>query len=201
MTIATPKRFTLDEYDRLADLGFFNDRDRVELIRGEIIEMIAKGTPHSVCGTRLNREMTRLVGELAIARTQEPLQLPPNSAPKPDYAIVRNRADDYLSAHPEAEDVMLVIEISDSSLDYDQDVKLKLYAESGIQNYWIFNLQESILEVYDKPYQTPQGAFGYRVKRILLPSDTIALPGLTDRVLELVKVFPALHYESEWEKP
>jgi Uma2 family endonuclease len=192
MTIATTKRFTLDEYDRLVDLGFFNDRDRVELVRGEIIQMIAKGTPHSVCGTRLNREMTRLVGELAIARTQEPLQLPPNSAPEPDYAIVRNRADEYLSAHPEAEDVMLVIEISDSSLDYDQDVKLKLYAESGIQNYWIFNLQESILEVYGEPYQTPQGAFGYRVKRILLPSDAIALPGLSDRVLELVKVFPAL---------
>jgi Uma2 family endonuclease len=192
MTIAPTKRFTLEEYDRLSDLGFFNDRDRVELIRGEIIQMIAKGTPHSVCGTRLNREMTKLVGDRATARTQEPLQLPPNSAPEPDYAIVRNREDDYLSAHPEAEDVMLVIEISDSSLEYDQDLKLKLYAENGIQNYWIFNLQESIVEVYGEPYQPTQGTFGYRVKRILLPGEAIELPGLLDRKLELGKVFPGV---------
>jgi Uma2 family endonuclease len=130
------------------------------------------------------------VGERATARTQDLLQLLPNSAPEPDYAIVRNREDDYLSAHPEAEDVMLVIEISDSSLEYDQDVKLKLYAESGIQNYWIFNLQESILEIYSEPYQTPQGTFGYRVKRILLPNDAIGLPGLSDSTLNLAHVFP-----------
>jgi len=143
MTIATTKHFTLDEYNRLAELGFFDEGDRVELIRGEIIQMIAKGTPHSVCGTRLNREMTKLIGDRATVRTQEPLQLLPNSAPEPDYAVVQNREDDYLASHPEPEDVVLVIEISDSSLSYDQNVKLKLYAESGIQNHWIFNLQES----------------------------------------------------------
>lgn len=191
MTIALPKRFTLDEYNRLAELNFFNEDDRVELVRGEIIQMIAKGTPHSVCGTRLNREITKLIGDRATARTQEPLQLPPNSAPEPDYAIVQNREDDYLASHPNSEDVMVVIEISDSSLSYDQEIKLKLYAESGIQNYWIFNLRESILEVYSDPYQTTQGVFGYRVKRILLPNDRVALLGFQDAVLDLAKVFPA----------
>lgn len=191
MTIALPKRFTLDEYNRLAELNFFNEDDRVELVRGEIIQMIAKGTPHSVCGTRLNREITKLIGDRATARTQEPLQLPPNSAPEPDYAIVQNREDDYLASHPNSEDVMVVIEISDSSLSYDQEIKLKLYAESSIQNYWIFNLRESILEVYSDPYQTTQGVFGYRVKRILLPNDRVALPGFQDAVLDLAKVFPA----------
>ncbi len=191
MTIALPKRFTLDEYNRLAELNFFNEDDRVELVRGEIIQMIAKGTPHSVCGTRLNREITKLIDDRATARTQEPLQLPPNSAPEPDYAIVQNREDDYLASHPNSEDVMVVIEISDSSLSYDQEIKLKLYAESGIQNYWIFNLRESILEVYSDPYQTTQGVFGYRVKRILLPNDRVALPGFQDAVLDLAKVFPA----------
>jgi Uma2 family endonuclease len=191
MTIALPKRFTLDEYNRLAELGFFNEDSRVELIRGEIIQMIAKGTPHSVCGTRLNREITKLIGGRATARTQEPLQLPPNSAPEPDYAIVQNRADDYLASHPDPEDVMVVIEISDSSLDYDQEIKLKIYAESSIQNYWIFNLRENILEMYSEPYQTTQGIFGYRIKRILLPTDGVGLPGLQDAVLDLAKVFPA----------
>ena len=98
MTIATTKRFTLDKYNRLAELGFFDEGDRVELIRGEIIQMIAKGTPHSVCGTRLNREMTKLIGDRATVRTQEPLQLLPNSAPEPDYAIVQNQEDDYLAS-------------------------------------------------------------------------------------------------------
>ena len=191
MTIALPKLFTLDEYNRLAELNFFNEDDRVELVRGEIIQMIAKGTPHSVCGTRLNREITKLIGDRATARTQEPLQLPPNSAPEPDYAIVQNREDDYLASHPNSEDVMVVIEISDSSLSYDQEIKLKLYAESGIQNYWIFNLRESILEVYSDPYQTTQGVFGYRVKRILLPNDRVAVPEFQDAVLDLAKVFPA----------
>jgi Uma2 family endonuclease len=191
MTIATSKRFTLDEYNRLAELGFFNEDDRVELIRGEIIQMIAKGTPHSVCGTRLNREITKLIGDRATARTQEPLQLPPNSVPEPDYAIVKNREDDYLASHPDPEDVVLVIEISDSSLSYDQEIKLKLYAESGIQNYWIFNLRETILEIYSDPYQTTQGVFGYRVKRILLPNDRVVLPEFQDTVLDLAKVFPA----------
>ncbi len=190
MTIALPKRFTLDEYNRLAELGFFNENDRVELIRGEIIQMIAKGTPHSVCGTRLNREITKLIGDCATARTQEPLQLPPNSAPEPDYAIVQNREDDYLTSHPAPEDVIVVIEISDSSLSYDQEIKLKLYAESGIQNYWIFNLRETILEIYSDPYQTTQGIFGYRVKQILLPTDEVGLPGFQDAVLDLTKVFP-----------
>lgn len=191
MTIALPKRFTLDEYNRLAELGFFNEDNRVELIRGEIIQMIAKGTPHSVCGTRLNREITKLIGDRATARTQEPLQLPPNSLPEPDYAIVQNREDDYLASHPNPEDVVLVIEISDSSLSYDQEIKLKLYAEGGIQSYWIFNLRENILEMYSDPYQTTQGIFGHRVKRILLPTDRVVLPGFQDAVLDLAKVFPA----------
>jgi Uma2 family endonuclease len=191
MTIVIPKRFTLDEYNRLAELGFFDESSRVELICGEIIQMIAKGTPHSVCGTRLNREMTKLIGDRATPRTQEPLHLPPNSAPEPDYAIVHNRTDDYLDRHPQPGDVMLVIEISDSSLDYDQELKLKLYAEGNIQHYWIFNLAENILEVYGEPYQAGTGSFGYRVKRILLPSDAIALPGFPDLILDLSRVFPS----------
>lgn len=192
MTIATTKRFTLEEYNRLAELGFFNEDNRVELVRGEIIQMIAKGTPHSVCGTRLNREIIKLIGDRATARMQEPLQLPPNSLPEPDYAVVQNRDDDYLTSHPAPEDVVIVIEISDSSLSYDQEIKLKLCAESGIQNYWIFNLRETILEIYTDPYQGTQGVFGYRLKQILLPTDQISLPGFQDIVLDLAKVFPAL---------
>jgi Uma2 family endonuclease len=191
MTLATAKRFTLEEYHRLTELGFFGEGERVELIRGEIIQMTAKGTPHSVCNTQLNRELTKLLSDRATPRNQEPIILSSNSEPEPDYAIVRNRADDYLSAHPTSEDILLIIEIADSSLSYDQEVKLSLYAEDSIQDYWIFNLVENILEIYSEPYQTPQGDFGYRLKRIVLPNETISLPTFPNLILDLSKVFPS----------
>ncbi len=190
MTRSLAKRFTLAEYQHLADLGLWADAERVELIRGEIFQMAAKGTPHSVCATRLNRELPKLVGDRATCRSQEPIIIPPHSAPEPDYAIAQNRDDDYLAAHPTPAELLLVIEIADSSLDYDQEVKLKLYAEAGIQHYWIFNLVERVLEVYSQPYQKPQGDFGYRHTSILLPNETIALPQFAGRSLDLVKVFP-----------
>ncbi|NEQ29210.1 MAG: Uma2 family endonuclease, partial [Microcoleus sp. SIO2G3] len=146
MTAVTVKRFTLDEYHRLGELGFFREDERVELIRGEIIQMPTKKTPHSVCNTRLIRKLILLVGERAIVRGQEPIILPTDSEPQPDGVIARDRSDDYLSSHPEPADILLVIEISDSTLSYDQQIKLSLYAEAGISDYWIFNLVESHLE-------------------------------------------------------
>ncbi len=104
--------------------------------------------------------------------------------------IVQNRADDYLSFHPEPADTLLVIEISDSSLSYDQDVKLPLYAEAGISDYWIFNLIANQLEVYSESYQDLQHKFGYSTKRIVLSNKAIALPCFPDLLLNLSKVFP-----------
>ncbi len=108
MSLTTAKRFTIAEYHRLAELGFFEDNDRVELIKGEIIQMAAKGTLHSVCSTRLYRELFKLVVEEAIIRGQEPIIIPDNSEPEPDLVIVRNRPDDYLEAHTRPSDVLLV---------------------------------------------------------------------------------------------
>jgi Uma2 family endonuclease len=105
---------------------------------------------------------------------------------------VQNRADDYLSSHPEPADVLLVIEISDSSLSYDQEFKLPLYAGAGISDYWIFNLVENHLEVYSEPYQVLQSKFGYGLKRVVLPNHAIALPCFPDLSLDLSKVFPGV---------
>jgi Uma2 family endonuclease len=192
MTAPTLKRFTLAEYNRLAELGFLGEDDRVELIHGQIIKMSAKGTAHEVCMTRLLRELPRLLGDRATLRSQAPLILLPDSAPEPDFAIVQNRADDYLSSHPEPADVLLVIEISDSSLSYDQEVKLSLYAEARISDYWIFNLVENHLEVYSEPYQDLQGKFGYGIKRIILPNRAIAVSCFPDLLLDLSKIFPGI---------
>lgn len=192
MVPTTFKRFTLGEYHRLAELGFLGEDDRVELIKGQIVEMAAKGTAHEVCLTRLLRELPKLLGNGATLRCQSPLVLLRDSEPEPDFTIVQNRADDYLSSHPEPADALLVIEISDSSLSYDQEVKLPLYAEASISDYWIFNLVENYLEVYSEPYQDLQDKFGYSVKRIILSNQVIALPCFPDLLINLSKVFPEI---------
>jgi Uma2 family endonuclease len=132
---AKVKHFSLDEYNRLGELGFFTGNKRVELMYGQIIEMAAKDTAHSFCSTRLNRELLKILEERATLRGQEPIIIPPDSAPEPDYAIVQNHPDDYLSAHPCPSDVLWVIEISDSTLNFDQQVKLALCAEASISDY------------------------------------------------------------------
>jgi Uma2 family endonuclease len=192
MNTASPtvKHFSLDEYNRLGELGFFSGNKRVELIHGQIIEMAAKGTAHSVCSTRLSRELFKILGERATLRGQEPIVIPPDSAPEPDFAVVRNHSDDYLSAHPSPADIFWVVEISDSTLNYDQQVKLTLYAEAAISDYWIINLQERHLEVYSDPYRNPQGNASYRMKRIFLVDETISLPYFPELSLNLINVFP-----------
>jgi Uma2 family endonuclease len=190
MTRVTSRHFTLDEYHRLGELGFFRADERVELIRGEIIQMPTKKTPHSVCNTRLVRQLILLLGERAIVRGQEPIILPADSEPQPDGLIARNRADDYLSSHPEPGDILLVIEISDSTLSYDQQTKLSLYAEDRIADYWIFNLVESHLETYSEPYQDRLDKFSYRSKRIVLPNEVVKLPCFPDLSLDLREIFP-----------
>ncbi|MEO0458143.1 MAG: Uma2 family endonuclease [Cyanobacteria bacterium P01_A01_bin.114] len=189
--LATAKRFSLAEYHRLAELGFFQAGERIELILGEIVYMVAKGTAHEVCLTRLLRELPKCLGDHATLRCQSPITLLPNSEPEPDFTLVRNRSDDYLDGHPQPEDVLLLIEISDSSITYDQEVKLPLYAESGIVDYWIFNLLDGVLECYSDPYQHPQGTWAYRTKQICLPTEAVVLPNLPIlESLSLAKAFP-----------
>ncbi|MBD2439962.1 Uma2 family endonuclease [Nostoc sp. FACHB-110] len=190
MTIAQAKRFTLDEYHKLTELDFFHEDDHIELIKGEIIQMVAKGTAHATCLRHLLRELPKLVGDKATLQCQAPISIPPNSEPEPDFTILHNQDDNYLSAHPSPADVLLVMEVADSSLSYDQDIKIPLYAQAGISNYWIFNLFDNYLECYSEPYQDNHGKYGYLNKRIVLPNQVISLPCFSDLSIDLNKVFP-----------
>jgi Uma2 family endonuclease len=200
MNVVTPKRFTIDEYHRLIELKFLQESDRIELIRGELIQMVAKGTPHTVCGSILCRQLDRLLGdspsetlrERAVIRGQDPITLPNQSEPEPDVAIARGKDEDYLAHHPYPEDIFLVIEISDSTLNYDQTTKLEVYAEAGISDYWIVNLNVRQLERYSQPYQNAQGDFNYLSKQISLPHQSVAIPGFEDVLLNLSRIFPTL---------
>ena len=191
MTAVTAKRFSIAEYHRLGELGFFAPDDRVELIRGEIIIKAAKSTFHSVCNSLLLGELYLILRKRAIVRGQEPIILSADSEPEPDVVIARNRSDNYLSSHPEPADILLVIEVSDSTLKYDRRTKLSLYAESGISDYWIFNLVDIQLEMHSEPYQKQRGGFDYRVKRVVLSNEVVVIPGFPDLSLDLSAVFPA----------
>jgi Uma2 family endonuclease len=184
------KRLSIAEYHRLTELGFLQNSDRVELIRGELIYMSAKGTAHETCLRRLLRELPKLVEDQATLCCQSPITLPEDGEPEPDFAIVENHADDYLDRHPLPAEVKLAIEIADSSLTFDQTVKLSLYAEAGIVHYWIFNLLERQLEVHQEPYQKLDGTFAYRLKQIVLPQEDVVLPLPSEPCLELAIVFP-----------
>ena len=191
MTAVTAKRFSIAEYHRLAELGFFAPDDRVELIRGEIIIKATKSTFHSVCNSLLLGELCLMLRKRAIVRGQEPIILPTDSEPEPDVAIARSRSDNYVSSHPESADIFLVIEVSDSTLKYDRRTKLSLYAESGISDYWIFNLVDIQLEMHSEPYQKQRGGFDYRLTRVVLPNEVVVIPGFPDLSLDLSTVFPA----------
>ena len=187
MVAVSVKRFTTDEFHRLGELGFFADGP-VELIRGELIEMSPKRTPHSVCNTRLVRRLILLLEERATVRGQEPITLSQHSEPSPDVVAAHYREDDYLEKHPGAADCWLVLEISDSTLSYDRSTKLSLYAESGVLRYRIFNLVNQQLEVYCEPYQDSQGEYGYRQKSTYLETEQVELP--LGGCLELDGLFP-----------
>ncbi|TAE97659.1 MAG: Uma2 family endonuclease [Oscillatoriales cyanobacterium] len=182
MTAVTAKRFSIAEYDRLAELG---------LIRGEIIKMAAKGRIHSVCNTLLVEELIILLARRARVRVQEPIILSDDSEPEPDVVIAQNRSDNYVSSHPLAADILLVIEVSDSTLKYDRRTKLSLYAESGISDYWIFNLVDTQLEMNSEPYQKQTGDFDYRAKGVVSPNEVVVIPGFPELSLDLSAVFPA----------
>jgi Uma2 family endonuclease len=193
MTIVTPKRFTIDDYHRLIELGFLTETDRVELIRGELVQMASKGTPHTVCGAILCQQLDRLlVDRVVVIRGQDPIILPDNSEPEPDVVIARGNHLDYLPHHPYPEDVLLVIEIADSTLRYDQTTKLGLYAEAIIPYYWIVNLNARQLECYSQPYQDAQSEYNYLNKQIYLPNQSVSIPGFDDALLDLSKIFPAV---------
>jgi len=143
--------FTVSEYERMDQSGIFAPDARVELIEGEIIELSPIGSRHAACVKLLSRVLNEQAGEKAIISTQDPIRLNDFSEPQPDIAVLRFRNDFYRDAHPTPNDVFLVIEVSDTTYSLDRNVKIPLYARSGIAEALIFNLPEEQLEYYSQP--------------------------------------------------
>ena len=142
---------TVGDYDRMAEAGILTERDRVELIEGELVAMSPIGSYHHGTVNRLNYLLMRAVGDRAIVSVQGPVRLDDLSEPEPDFALLKPRPDFYRDAHAVAADVLLLIEVADSSLNYDRAVKRALYARHGIAEFWIFNLIAGEIEICRQP--------------------------------------------------
>lgn len=143
--------FDVHEYRRMIEAGIIREGSRVQLIEGEVLEMAAMGSKHAACVNRLNRLFNRCVGEKVIVSVQCPIRLGESSEPEPDIALLKSRDDFYANAHPTPEDVLFVVEVSDTSLRHDRETKLSHYARAGISEAWTVNLPEETVEVHARP--------------------------------------------------
>jgi Uma2 family endonuclease len=146
------RHFNVTEYYRMAAAGVFSEDDRVELIEGEIVEMNPIGSRHAACVGRLTKLLERLAGERSIVWVQNPVQVNDSSEPLPDVTLLKPRDDFYAQANPQSSDVLLIIEVADSSVEYDRDIKLPLYAQAGIPEVWLINLPKETIEIYTQPH-------------------------------------------------
>ena len=149
------RRFTVLEYHRMGQVGILGEDDRLELLDGEIVEMAPIGSRHQAVVNRLTRLFSNQLHDGAVVRIQGPVRLGEETEPQPDLLLLAPRADFYASDHPGPEDVLLLVEVSDTSTDYDREVKLPLYARYGIDEVWLVNLEAGVVEVYRAP--TAQG--------------------------------------------
>lgn len=145
------RHFNVTEYYRMIEAGILSESDRVELIDGEVIEMSPIGSRHAACVDRVNQLLNRLAGESTIVRVQNPIRLNEHSELQPDLCLLQPRSDFYQHGHPMPADVLLVAEVADSSVRYDREVKLPLYAQVLIPEVWIVNLPAEVVEVYSQP--------------------------------------------------
>jgi len=175
--------FTVEEYHRMAEVGILGEDDRVELIEGEIVEMTPIGSRHAAVVDRLNRLFSRRAGEHAIVRVQNPIRLGERSEPQPDVTLLRFREDFYSSGHPGPGDVLLVVEVAETSAEYDRRVKVPLYARFGIPEVWLVDLEGEAVEVYRDP--SPEG---YRRAEIFRRGSSLSPSSFPDLELSVEEI-------------
>lgn len=180
--------FTREEYHAIAEAGIFAPNERVELLKGEIIAMAPPGERHSAGTKRVTHAFAGLYSDnrRTIVSVQDPVVMSPSSEPEPDLMLLAPRDDFYDFAKPRPQDVLLLIEIADSSLQYDREVKLPYYASLEIPETWIVNLQDDRVEAHTEP--SPQG---YRATRTYERGDSISPTAFPDVEIAVNDIIPA----------
>lgn len=178
------KLFTVEEYEQMILAGILGEDDRLELIAGDILALSPVGSAHMAYVNRLNHLLMQRAGALAQVSVQNPVRLA-NSEPQPDLALLRPKSDYYAQALPQPADVLLLVEIADTTADYNRSVKIPLYGRNEIVESWLVDLTENMIEVYRNPAAT-----GYRTKQTVGRGDRLslaALPALTVDANEILK--------------
>ena len=173
-------RITVEDYYRMAETGVLAPDARVELIEGEIIDMPPIGTDHASIVDRIAHLLMQALGGRAIVRVQGPVRLSQSSEPEPDIAVLAQRTDFYRRAHPNGAEAMLVIEVSDTTLRYDRDVKVPLYARHGVREVWVVDIPHGQLLCFSAP---ANGQYARQVK--ITDPGPIALAALPDVTVDL----------------
>lgn len=178
---------TADEYLRMGEKGVFAPNARLELIEGEIVEMAPIGSPHAGRVNILTRLLSRRAGDRAVVSVQNPVIAGERSVPQPDLALLRPRADAYTDSHPTAADVLLIVEVSDTTLAFDLGPKLALYAGCGIPEVWIVDVASRAVRVFREP-----GAGGYRASFVAAGrEERLVSAALAEAWIEVRELFAA----------
>src|SRR5437667_3250875 len=166
MLVQAQHRFSVTDYYRMAETGVLKPGARVELLDGKIIDMSPIGPFHGGAVNRLIRFFGKMSSGRWLVSAQNPVHLDEYSEPQPDLMLLKPVPDDYTSRHPRPDDVFLVIEVADTSLDFDREEKLPAYGRAGISEVWILNLPAKVLEVYREPHFS-----GYGSKKVVHAGD------------------------------
>jgi len=172
------RRFTVEEYHRMGDAGILREDDRIELIGGEIVAMSPIGSRHAACVRRPVRMLERQIGAEALVDSQNPIRIDPHTEPQPDLVVLQTRSDYYEHGHPTPVDVLLIVEVAETSLVYDRQVKLPLYARAGVREAWLVDLNGVSVERHTLPgeqgySQVARAGRGEALPSTVLPNVTV----------------------------
>lgn len=189
------RRLSVDDYYRMAEVGILDRGARVELIDGEIIDMSPIGVVHPALVNVLVRYLSQHFGDSTFVSSQNPLRLDHENEPEPDLTVLRPRSDCYCTAHPTAADTLLVIEVADTSLAYDLDVKVPLYARFGVPEVWVIETATWRTHLFRGPQAMPQGGVGYADRQLIeagepLPLSTLRGAAGTQPAVSLMQLLP-----------
>lgn len=184
-TLDNLKSWTVQDYHRMSEMGILDPNERTELIAGQITLMVAKGTPHVITLQLLASGLLGQIGTTALIRTQDPIHLDDSSEPEPDLVIVRGEILDYIDRHPQPTDIHLLVEVADSTLSYDCQVKDKVYAKAGIPEYWVIDIKNRQVHIFHDPQAT-----GYASQLILAESQTVSLFAFPAVIMPIGSILP-----------
>lgn len=178
------KLFTVDEYDTMIKVGVFDGKERVELIEGEFVKKMTQGDLHIGCINFLNRFFTRNCDDSVLVSVQNAVQINIFSAPEPDVALLRFRPDFYSGGKARPADILLLIEVADTTVHSDRQIKIPLYARAEVPEVWLVNLPRKIVEVYTAPKNGK-----YQVVRKAGKSETLNPKMIADLVVKVAEIF------------